>query len=90
VKKKPTVISRGGSRMVFNGKVQGIVIGDGISVTTHNGEVTSVNGRSGNEWERRRCAALALGESESIAQAYAAAPDGAWDAYFMHRYGRMP
>lgn len=77
----------------IKGNVQGMVIGNGTTVTTHNGKVTSVNGRSGEEWQARLDAARAIGAPENLAQWYAALnPSMEADACEMFRkaYGRAP
>lgn len=77
----------------IKGKVQGLIIGDGVTMTTHNGKVTSVNGRIGEEWQERLDAARAIGAPEILAQWYATlSPAMEADACEMFRkaYGRAP
>jgi hypothetical protein len=78
---------------MIKGKVTGVVIGDGLTVTTVNGEIQSVNERSGEEWKRRLDQAFEICQSEELAQWYAAlSPRHESDALEMFRqaYGRAP
>lgn len=77
----------------IKGRVTGLIVGDGATATTHNGTLTSANGHSAAEIQRRYDAAREIGASKTLAQWYSTLAHGEEQAaleMFQRTYGKIP